>query len=46
VFDALESAGVSCDWRHPDVIRIAPVPLYHSFTDLHRFVHVLDGILS
>lgn len=44
-FQALEAAGVSCDWREPNVIRAAPVPLYNSFTDVHRFVEVLKDAL-
>jgi len=44
VFDALGAAGVTCDWREPDVIRAAPVPLYNSFADIDRFIDVLDGI--
>ncbi len=45
VYDALEAAGVACDWRHPDVIRVAPVPLYNSYTDIRRFVTILEGLL-
>ncbi len=41
----LEAAGVACDWRHPDVIRVAPVPLYNTFGDIWRFTRILDGIL-
>ena len=42
---ALEDAGVACDWRYPDVIRVAPVPLYNTFGDIWRFTEILDGIL-
>jgi kynureninase len=37
IFDYLTSAGVMADWREPNVIRVAPVPLYNSFEDVFRF---------
>jgi kynureninase len=38
IFDALAVRGVVCDWREPDIIRIAPVPLYNRFTDVFDLV--------
>ena len=45
VHRALENAGVACDFRHPAVIRVAPVPMYNTFADIHRFVEILDGLV-
>ncbi|MCH4553680.1 kynureninase [Aestuariibaculum lutulentum] len=42
----LTEAGIICDWREPDVIRCAPVPLYNSFEDVYRMVEILKGILN
>ena len=41
IFQELTTRGVIADWREPNVIRIAPVPLYNSFEDVYRFVEIL-----
>ena len=41
LFTRITSKGVVADWREPDVIRIAPVPLYNSFEDVFMFYEIL-----
>ena len=41
MYNALEENGVTTDWREPNVIRVAPVPLYNSFQDVYHFVRIL-----
>lgn len=45
VFEYLSQQGVVADWRHPNVIRIAPVPLYNSFDEIYRFAQLLEAAL-
>jgi len=42
---ALETAGIVCDFREPDVIRVAPVPLYNTFHEAWRFARVISSIV-
>jgi kynureninase len=46
VFDKLSANGIFADWREPDVIRIAPVPLYNTFEEVWTFGDTLQKILS
>jgi len=41
IFDELTKQGVIADWREPNVIRVAPVPLYNSFEDIYRFGEIV-----
>lgn len=41
IFRKLEKAGVVADWREPDVIRVAPVPLYNTFEEVFRFAEIV-----
>ncbi|HJN97415.1 MAG: kynureninase [Candidatus Marinimicrobia bacterium] len=41
VFDTISEKSIICDWREPDVIRIAPHPLFNTFLDIFCFVEIL-----
>ncbi len=47
LFDFLMKNGVIVDWREPNVIRLAPIPFYCSYTDIYEFGQLLkEGILK
>ncbi|XP_074656146.1 kynureninase-like [Tubulanus polymorphus] len=46
VFKELVKRGVVCDEREPDVIRLAPTPMYNKFEDVYRFIHLLEHSLA
>ncbi|MCB0738334.1 MAG: kynureninase [Bacteroidetes bacterium] len=43
LFDFITEKGIIADWRNPNVIRVAPVPMYNSFKDVYEFVQILDS---
>ena len=46
MLDGLSRRGVIADFREPDIIRVAPIPLYTTFLDAWRFAAILGGILD
>ncbi len=46
IFNALNKAGVIADWREPNVIRIAPVPLYNSFEEIYKFGEIISTMIK
>jgi kynureninase len=46
VFESLTAAGVILDWREPNVIRVAPTPLYNTFEEVYRFAEILKKSLG
>jgi kynureninase len=46
IFDYLMENGVSAGWREPEVIRVAPVPLYNSFEEVWKFGNIIKEKIS
>ena len=46
MFDFITKEGVIADWREPNVIRLAPVPLYNSFEDIYQLGQIIEKALS
>ena len=43
LFDYITKKGVIADWRNPNVVRVAPVPMYNSFEDVYHFATILES---
>ena len=46
LFNKITEKGVIADWREPNVIRMAPTPLYNSYEDVFNFVSRLEQSIS
>jgi len=45
-FKKLTDSGVIADWREPNVIRLAPAPLYNSFEDVYQLVQKIKSLIN
>ena len=41
IFESISQKGVVCDWREPNVIRVAPHPLYNQYSEVYNFVQII-----
>ncbi len=46
IHQQLQTLGVICDWREPNVIRVTPVPLYNRYVDAWQFATALQSLLT
>ena len=46
IYEELKLKNVCCDVRKPNVMRVAPTPLYNSYEDVYMFVSILKNILN
>ena len=46
IFEQLMENGIFADWREPDVIRVAPVPLYNTFNEVYIFSEVMKKLTA
>lgn len=46
LFEKLSDNGIVADWREPNVIRIAPVPLYNNFEDAYNFGQIMEKSIT
>ena len=46
LYEKISEEGIIADWREPDVIRIAPVPLYNSYLDIYKFYKILHKLIK
>ena len=46
IFTRVSEQGVVCDWREPNVIRVAPHPLYNSYLEVYDFVKILKNAIN
>jgi len=46
LFEKITEKGVIADWREPDVIRVAPIPLYNSYEDVYHFTDILKNCMQ
>ena len=46
LYEKITEQGVIADWREPDVIRVAPVPMYNSYVDVYNFYSLLKNALN
>jgi kynureninase len=46
IFESLKKNSVIIDWREPNVIRLAPVPLYNTFEDIYKFGEIIKNIIG